>query len=86
MSSDLSPQYEQFIAAAIRDGVFQTRGEALDQAVELLKGRVELLRSIAEGRRQLAAGEGIRIETETELDAFFAAIKAEGLDRRSLCP
>ena len=53
MSSDLSPQYEQFIAAAIRDGVFHTRGEALDQAVELLKGRVELLQSISEGRRRV---------------------------------
>lgn len=79
MSSDLSPQYEQFIAEAIRGGVFHSRGEALDQAVELLRARVELLQSIADGRRQLADGQGTAIETEAELDAFFAAVKAEGL-------
>lgn len=59
-------------------GVFQSRGQALDQALELLKGRAELLRSFAEGRRQLAQGEGIVIESESELDALFASINAEG--------
>jgi len=78
MSSDISAENEQFIQGAIQDGYFQTRAQALDEAVELLKRRVELLRHIDEGTRQLRNGEGIVLHGEEELRAFFDEIKTEG--------
>ena len=78
MASDLSPQNEQFIQDAIQGGYFQTRAQALDEAVELLKRRLELLRHIDEGTQQLRNGEGITLHGEEELKAFFEEIKAEG--------
>jgi len=81
MSADISPENELFIQQAIRDGYFQTRAQALEEAVELLKRRVELRRQIDEGIRQLDNGEGIELHGEEELHAFFEEIKAEGRRR-----
>jgi len=57
MSSDISPDNEQFIQLVVASGEFPTRGEALDKAVGLLRMRQELLAHIDEGTRQLRAGE-----------------------------
>ena len=81
MSTDLSPQNEEFIQQAIAGGAFQNRREALDEAVELLKRRQRLLEHIDEGTRQLREGEGIELADETELKAFFDEIRAEGAKR-----
>jgi Sec-independent protein secretion pathway component TatC len=43
MSSDLSPESEQFIQQVVAAGLFPDRGRALDEAVGLLKRRQELL-------------------------------------------
>ncbi len=43
MATDLSPKNEQFIQQAVACGTFPDRGRALDEAVELLKRRQELL-------------------------------------------
>ena len=39
MSSDMSPESEHFIQHVVSVGAYQTRGQALDQAVELSKWR-----------------------------------------------
>ena len=79
MSSDLSPQNEQFIEDSVASGAFPNRGEALNQAVDLLKQRLALLAHIDEGTRQLEAGEGIVLRGDGELRAFIEEIKADGL-------
>ena len=81
MSTDLSPQNEQFIEHAVARGVFHDRAEALDEAVELLRRRQELLDHIDEGTRQLRGGEGIELRGEEELRTFFEGIQAEGMRR-----
>ncbi len=79
MSTGLSPQNEQFIERLVARGVFHDRAEALDEAVELLRRRQELLDHIDQGTRQLRSGEGIEIRGEEELRAFFDGIQAEGM-------
>ena len=82
MDIGLSPENEQFIEHVIARGVFPDRAEALDQAVELLRHRQELLDHSDEGTRQLRSGEGIEIQGEQELRDFFDGIHAEGMLRR----
>ena len=81
MATDISPENEQFIERAIACGMFQNRGQALDEAVSLLKRRQELLDHIDEGTQQLRSGDGIELHGENELRAFFDAIRAEGMKR-----
>jgi len=78
MSTDLLPENERFIQDVVASGWFQSRGEALDLAVELLKRRKAILDHI-EGTRQLDNGEGIHLHGEAELRAFFDEINAEGM-------
>lgn len=85
MGVDLSPQNEQFIQQVVACGAFHDRTQALDQAVELLRRRQELLDHIDEGSRQLRRGEGIEIHGEDELRAFFDRIQAEGMQRYQQC-
>ena len=81
MSTDLSPQNEQFIQHAVANGIFQDRTQALDEAVDLLRRRQELLDHIDEGTRQLRNGEGIVLHGENDLQAFFEGIHTEGMQR-----
>lgn len=76
MSSDLSPDGEQFLRDAVQGGFFPDRGQALDEAVRLLKGRIELLQHIDEGIRQLRSGEYTDYD-EDELSGFFEELKGE---------
>jgi len=85
MSTDLSPNNEQFIEQVVAHGDFHDRGQALDQAVELLRRRQELLNHIDEGTKQLRKGEGIELLGEEELRTFFNRIQAEGMQRRQQC-
>lgn len=81
MSTDLSPQNERFIEHAVARGVYHDRSQALDDAVELLRRRQELLDHIDEGTRQLRAGEGIELHGDDELRSLFQRIHAEGMER-----
>jgi Arc/MetJ-type ribon-helix-helix transcriptional regulator len=85
MSIDLSPRNEQFIEQVVARGDFHDRTQALDQAVELLRRRQELLDHIDEGTRQLRKGEGIELHGEEALRAFFDRIQAEGMQRYQQC-
>jgi putative addiction module CopG family antidote len=81
MSIDLSPHNEQFIEQVVARGAFHNRSAALDQAVELLRRRQELVDHVDEGTRQLRQGEGIELRGEEELRAFFNRVQAEGIKR-----
>jgi antitoxin ParD1/3/4 len=56
VASDISPENEQFIRHELETGVYQSRGELLDQAVGLLKRRRDLQREIEAG---MESGPGI---------------------------
>lgn len=85
MSTDLSPHNEQFIDQVVARGDFHDRTQALDQAVELLRRRQELLDHIDRGAGQLRRGEGIELHGEEELRAFFSRIQTEGMQRYQKC-
>jgi Arc/MetJ-type ribon-helix-helix transcriptional regulator len=57
MSNDISQENENFIQQVIEEGSYRDRTEVLDEAVELLKGRRELLDHIDIGTQQLRNGE-----------------------------
>lgn len=59
MSSNVSPENEQFIQQIIQSGVYQDRGAVLDDALDLLKRREQLRRKVDAGIEQLDRGEGI---------------------------
>ena len=49
MSTDLSPESEEFIAHEIQSGAYSSRGELLDKAIRLLKRHHNLQRDIEAG-------------------------------------
>lgn len=70
MSSDISPESEQFIQDVVAVGAYESRGEALDQAVELLRRREQLLKDVNSGIEQLERGEGETLD----IDAIKAQV------------
>jgi Arc/MetJ-type ribon-helix-helix transcriptional regulator len=80
MSSHLSPENEQFINHAVEIGLFSDRDQALDEAVELLKRRQQILDRIDEGTRQLHKGEYTEYD-EKGLRKFFDEVQSEGRKR-----
>jgi putative addiction module CopG family antidote len=74
MNADISPESEQFIQSVIASGVYQTRGEVLDDALQLLKRRRHLLEHVDEGTRQLRSGDFTEYDDEG-LRKFFADVQ-----------
>ena len=64
MSSNLSPENEQFLEHAVSVGTYHDRAEALDRAVDLLRRREQLVRDVNEGIEQLERGEGVPLNIE----------------------
>ncbi len=62
MSSNLSPENEQFLERAVSVGMYHDRSEALDRAVELLRHREQLIRDVNEGIEQLERGKGMPLD------------------------
>lgn len=82
MSSELSPDTESFIASEIALGVFQTRDDALEAGITLLKKRRELIEKLDEGHRQLENGEYVEFD-EDGLRLFFDGLKERATSRRA---
>lgn len=80
MSSGLSPENEQFLDRAVACGIFPGRTQAIDQAVDMLRKRQELLDHIDEGTRQLRSGQYTDYDDEG-LRQFFEEVKTEGRRR-----
>ena len=78
-SVNLGPKLEDVVDRLISDGRFGSRSEVLREGVRLVQERESWLemveRKVAEGRAQLAAGEGI------ELDAAFTRLSERYADR-----
>ena len=80
MSTDLSPENEQFLQQVVAAGVFPDRGQALDEAVGLLRRRQELLAHIEESTQQLRSGDFLEFDQEG-MRRFFNEVQTEGLAR-----
>jgi Arc/MetJ-type ribon-helix-helix transcriptional regulator len=80
MSTDLSPEHEQFIQQVIASGVFPDREHALHEAIELLRKRQALLEHVDEGTRQLQSGEYHDYD-QAGLRCFFDDVKVRGRKR-----
>ena len=80
MSDEISPRSEEFIQQVVDSGRFRDRGEALDEAVQLLRRRLELLQHVDEGTRQLASGDYAEYD-EKGLREFFDEVQREGRER-----
>ena len=78
MSVDLSPTNEQFLDEAVKEGRYAHRKDALNEAVDLLRKRDQLIRDVNEGIRELRNGEGIELANDEELRQFMDDIKAYG--------
>ena len=68
------------VSALTHDSLFPDRGRALDEAVGLLKKRLDLLQHLDEGTRQLAGGDYTEYD-EKGLREFFDDVQREGRER-----
>jgi len=73
MSTDLSPENEGYLQQIVAEGLFTSRAEALDAAVELLRRREETRRAVQAGIDQIERGEVVPLDIED--------IKARGRER-----
>jgi len=78
MSADLSPGSEQYLAEVVRRGVFTSREQALERAVELLRQREQLIRDVNEGIEAIDRGE----YGPLDFDELKAAIRREADSRQ----
>ena len=68
MSTEISPENEAFICQAVESGQFESRQDALDAAVHLLRDEAETISAIQEGLCSIERGEGIPL---AEADALL---------------
>ncbi len=68
MATDISPENEEYIRQAVADGRFESRQQALDQAIGLLREDADTLAAIQEGLDSVEQGEGIPL---SEADAML---------------
>jgi antitoxin ParD1/3/4 len=83
MSQSLPPELQQFLDQELASGRYQTREDVICDALRLLRERRlhELRKEIDAGLQQLDRGDGIEIEDDRSLQAFFDDIKARGRER-----
>ena len=81
MHESLRPDNEQFIQSAVSNGDYSDRDEALNDAVDLLRRRDELVRDVNKGIDQLQRGQGTTVSSDEELCRFMDHIKAHGRER-----
>jgi Arc/MetJ-type ribon-helix-helix transcriptional regulator len=77
MTTDLSAENEQYVAAIIARGDFHSRSEVLSKGIEFLRRRDEFAAAVEAGSRQLPSGEYRDYDREG-LRGLFDRIKAEG--------
>ena len=78
MSTGISPQNEQYIQEVVARGVFHTRSEALDAAIELLRRRETVIREVNAGIEQIERGEVVPLDIEKMKAEIRASLGSEG--------
>ena len=58
MSIDISPLHRDFVREELERGHFSSAQELIDEAIELLRSRQQVLGKLKNGVEQLARGEG----------------------------
>ena len=85
MQIELTPELDGFMEYAISKGLYSNREDAIHAALtmweERARARLELIEELAAAERSIDAGEGIEINSEEELEAFFEDIKQRGRAR-----
>lgn len=76
MSDELRPENERYLAEAISKGGYHDRGEALNQAVDVLRKRDQLINDVNHGIEQLDRDESVQLVDDQELRRFFDEIKS----------
>lgn len=82
MKIEIKPQFEKLIRDKIEAGLYSAPEEVVEDALTLMKerGRIDALKlqrlreAIEEGEADLRAGRYTVLETEADLDAFFAKL------------
>jgi Arc/MetJ-type ribon-helix-helix transcriptional regulator len=77
----MSPENKRFLERAIAEGRFANQGQALDEAIHLLRKREELLTAVNRGVEQLDGGQYVEYQ-DTEVEQFIADIETHA--RRTL--
>lgn len=81
MTIALPPELEQFLESQVAAGRYGSIDEAACVAVRILQRRefaaAELRARIAEAEAEVARGEGIVLQSDSEIDAFFDDLLAE---------
>jgi Arc/MetJ-type ribon-helix-helix transcriptional regulator len=72
----LSFENERFIEQAVSVGLYHSRDEAIDRAVELLRHQRQLIRDVDEGIAQLERGEGVPLDIAAVKTAVRERLKA----------
>jgi len=85
MSQVVPQEFDDFVAREVASGKYRSHEEVVSAGLRLLQERERKLAAlradIQVGFDQLDRGEGITIESEEALRAFFEDIKARGLER-----
>jgi antitoxin ParD1/3/4 len=83
MSDLIPPEFQQFVEHELAWGNYQSLQELIGEGLRLLRERKleELRKELDKGLAELDRGEGIEINSEEELRAFFEDIKVRGRER-----
>ena len=79
----IPPDLQQFLDQELASGQYRSADEVICAGLRLLRDRrlYELRSDIQAGLAQLERGEGIELEDEQALRAFFDDVKARGRQR-----
>ena len=80
MSTELSPDLEDFVQQRLAAGSYRTGGEVIREAFKLLERREQLLAHIDTGTAQLRRGEYTECDQDS-LRRLFDEIQARGRER-----
>ena len=77
MTTEIPPEYQQFVQSMIGSGAFPSEAAVVGEALRLFQERLNRLRAeLQPAIDRLDRGEGIELDEES-LDQFFEDIKAE---------
>jgi antitoxin ParD1/3/4 len=83
MPDTIPPELKQFVEQELASGKYHSLDEVIADGLRLLRERKlhELRREIDVGLGELERGEGIKVEGDEGLFAFFEDIKSRGQQR-----
>ena len=89
MTIELTPEQQELVQGYMRLGGYATEHDVIDDALDRLMedlaiashGREELKASLRRGREELDRGEGLELQGDEELVAYFDGVIARGRAR-----